>query len=326
MTVGPRTVLVTGGAGYIGSHMAHTLVAAGDSVVIVDDLRLGHRESVPKGATLIEADVGDVKTMVDVLRVHPADAVMHFASYIQVGESVKDPQKYYENNLGAGLRLLDACVAAKVPAFILSSTAAVYGEPVRTPIDEDHPTAPVNPYGATKLALEGALAAYGAAYGLRHAALRYFNAAGAAFGLSERHDPETHLIPLAIDAAMGTRPPLTVFGEDWPTPDGTCIRDYVHVLDLCDAHSRALDRVTRRGESGVLNLGSGDGASVRAVIDAVGRAVGKPVPYTVGPRRAGDPAVLVASSAKAQAVLGWKPTRGLEEIVTDAVASRRASP
>lgn len=318
------TVLVTGGAGYIGAHMAHTLVAAGERVVIVDDLRLGHRESVPKGATLIEADVGDANAMADVLRAHPADAVMHFASYIQVGESVKLPQKYYENNLGAGLRLLDACVAAKVPAFILSSTAAVYGEPIRTPIDEDHPTAPVNPYGATKLALEGALAAYGAAYGLRFAALRYFNAAGAAFGLRERHDPETHLIPLAIDAAMGTRPPLTVFGEDWPTPDGTCIRDYVHVLDLCDAHRRALDHVTGRGESGAFNLGSGDGASVRAVIDAVGRAAGKPVPYTVGPRRAGDPAVLVASSAKAQSVLGWKPTRGLEEIVADAVASRRS--
>ncbi|CAN5467829.1 UDP-glucose 4-epimerase GalE [soil metagenome] len=318
------TILVTGGAGYIGAHMAHALVRAGERVVVVDDLRRGHRASVPAEAIFAAADIADRGAITEVLRAHAVTAVMHFAAYAQVGESVKDPRSYYANNFVSALALIDACIDARVSAFVLSSTAAVYGEPIRTPIDEDHPTKPVNPYGATKLALEGVLEAYGVAHGLRWAALRYFNAAGAAFGLREHHDPETHLIPLAIDAALGTRPGLTVFGEDWPTPDGTCIRDYVHVLDLCDAHRLALTHITREGSaaSGAFNLGSGEGASVRAVIDAVGRAAGKPVPFTVGPRRAGDPAVLVASSAKARAVLGWNPSRGLTDIVRDALASR----
>ncbi len=316
--------LVTGGAGYIGAHMAHALIAAGERVIVVDDLRAGHRGAVPPKATFVAADIGDAAAMGALLREHGVARVLHFAGDIQVGESVHKPRKYYANNLVAGLHLLDACVDAGVGTFVLSSTAAVYGEPIRTPIDEEHPKAPVNPYGATKLALEGALAAYGVAHGLKWAALRYFNAAGAGFGLREAHDPETHLIPLAIDAALGRRPALTVFGEDWPTADGTCIRDYVHVLDLCEAHRLALGHVEGGGASGAFNLGSGDGASVRAVIDAVGAACGKVVPFTVGPRRAGDPAVLVASSAKARAVLGWNPSRGLAAIVADAVASRRS--
>jgi UDP-glucose-4-epimerase GalE len=302
--------------------MAHALVSTGEQVVVVDDLRAGHREAVPSGATFIAADVGDAAAMSLLLREQGIARVLHFAGDIQVGESVHAPRKYYANNFVAALRLLEACVDAGVGTFVFSSTAAVYGEPIRTPIDEEHPKAPVNPYGATKLALEGALAAYGTAYGLKWAALRYFNAAGAGFSLRERHDPETHLIPLAIDAALGRRPSLTVFGDDWPTPDGTCIRDYVHVLDLCEAHRLALTHVERGGASAAFNLGSGDGSSVRAVIDAVGAACGKPVPFTVGPRRAGDPAVLVASSTKARAILGWNPTRGLPAIVADAVASR----
>jgi len=321
-------LLVTGGAGYIGSHMVHVLVAAGHHVVVIDDLSAGHREAVSPKATLVQADVRDRDAVGRALREHAVDAVLHFASRIQVGESVTNPRRYYRDNLVAAVDLLDTVLDAGVRHFILSSTAAVYGDPIRTPIDEAHPTQPVNPYGATKLAVERMLADYERAYGLSWAAPRYFNASGAApsLGLGERHEPETHLIPLVVGAALGKRPPLTVFGTDYPTPDGTCVRDYVHVLDLADAHLLALEHLRAGRPGGAFNLGSGSGHSVREVIAAVEKRTGKTVPVTFGARRAGDPAVLVASSARAERELGWKKTRSsLEHIVDDAVAFEMAA-
>lgn len=308
-------IVVTGGAGYIGSHTAAFLVELGHHVVVVDDLSGGFADAVPKGAALVTAKVS-APEMRDACK--GADAVVHFAGRIQVGESVIDPRKYWHDNFVESLAALDAATNAKVPAFVFSSTAAVYGTPRSTPIPEDHPTEPINPYGETKLAFERALADYGRAYGLKWAALRYFNAAGTFGGLRERHAPETHLIPLTIAATTGG-PPLSLFGSDWPTPDGTCIRDYVHVRDLAAAHLAALEHLGKGGESGVLNLGSGKGATVREVIAEVERATGRSVPIIASPRREGDPAVLVASIDKARRVLGWAPTLGLAEIVASAI-------
>jgi UDP-glucose 4-epimerase len=308
-------VVVTGGAGYIGSHTAALLVELGHHVVVVDDLSGGFEDAVPKGAELVTAKVS-APAMRDACK--GADAVLHFAGRIQVGESVTDPRKYWNDNLVESLAALDAATGANVSTFVFSSTAAVYGTPRATPIEEDHPTEPINPYGETKLAFERALAAYGRAYGSRWAALRYFNAAGTFGGLRERHAPETHLIPLAIAAAMGGAP-LRLFGTDWPTSDGTCIRDYVHVRDLAAAHVAALGHLAKGGESGVINLGSGRGATVREVIAQVEFATGRAVPIIASPRRDGDPAVLVASIDKARRVLGWAPTLGLAEIVASAI-------
>jgi len=308
-------VVVTGGAGYIGSHTAALLVELGHVVIVVDDLSGGFADAVPKGATLVTAKVS-APAMRDACE--GADAVVHFAGRIQVGESVIDPKKYWHDNFVESLAALDAAMGAKVPAFVFSSTAAVYGTPRTTPIPEDHPTEPINPYGETKLAFEHALAGYGRAYGLKWAALRYFNAAGTFGGLRERHVPETHLIPLTIAATKGGAP-LKLFGSDWPTPDGTCIRDYVHVRDLAAAHVAALEHLGKGGESGVFNLGSGKGATVREVIAEVERATGRAVPIIASPRREGDPAVLVASIEKARRVLGWSPTLGLAEIVASAI-------
>ncbi len=314
--------LVTGGAGYIGSHVVRSLLARGARVVVLDDLSGGHADAVPGEVAFVHANVGDRDAVARCLRDHDVQAVLHFASRIQVGESVRDPRRYYANNLVAGLALLDAVVDARITRLVLSSTAAVYGDPIRVPIDEEHPTSPMNPYGATKLALEHALAGYDVAYGLRYVALRYFNACGAAHGLAERHAPETHLIPLVLDAAMG-KGPLTVFGEDYDTPDGTCVRDYVHVQDLATAHVAALDHLAAGGASGAFNLGTGKGCSVREVIGAVERVTGRKVAVTVGPRRMGDPPVLVASPAKAHAALGWVAERaGLDDIVRDAFQAR----
>lgn len=314
-------VLVTGGAGYIGSHMVATLRRASHDVVVVDDLSSGHRECVPGDVPLVCANVADHDALVEAMRAHRAEAAFHFASRIQVGESVVDPRKYYVGNLAAGIALVEAALDAGVRAFVLSSTAAVYGDPIRVPIDEDHPTQPVNPYGETKLALERMLASYAHAYGLKYAALRYFNAAGANAdaGLGERHDPETHLIPIVLEAALGKRPHVTVFGQDYDTPDGTCIRDYVHVLDLCDAHLAAMEHIARGGESGAFNLGTGVGHSVKEVIDVARRVSGREVPVHYGARRAGDPPRLVASADRAARVLGWRAKRAsLDEIVRDA--------
>ena len=316
-------VLVTGGAGYIGSHLVRTLLREKHGVVVVDNLMSGHRDAVPDGVTFVHADVRDRELVRRAMREHAVDAVMHFASRIQVGESVRDPRLYYRDNLAAGIELLEAALDENVRAVVLSSTAAVYGDPLYVPIDEAHRTLPVNPYGATKHVLEQVLASYAAAYGMRYAALRYFNACGADEGLSERHEPETHLIPLVLDAAMGARPNLTVFGDDYPTRDGTCIRDYIHVADLADAHIAALAYLQAGGESGAFNLGTGNGYSVREVIDAVERVTGKKVPVVMGERRAGDPPELVASPAKAKQTFGWVAKRSdLEEIVRDAFRAR----
>jgi len=313
-------ILVTGGAGYIGSHMTQLLLERGHEAVVIDDLSGGHRDAVLPGATFVEASIADAKAVAGA--VAGCDAVVHFAGRIQVGESVTAPRKYFRDNLVASLALLDAVLDAGVRTFVFSSTAAVYGDPESTPIVETHPTRPVNPYGETKLAFERALASYGRAYGLGWAALRYFNAAGTHGGLRERHDPETHLIPLAIAAAKGSGPPLRLFGTDWPTPDGTCIRDYVHVRDLALAHLAVIERMRSGGGGenvGSVNLGTGRGASVREVIAAVEAAVGQEVPVIDSPRRAGDPAVLVASADRAKSLLGWSAQASLYDIVRSAV-------
>ena len=320
-----RAVLVTGGAGYIGSHMVRVLLDAGHQVVVLDDLSSGHAETIPPGVTFVKGDIRSRDLVTALLRDHEVSAVFHFASRIQVGESVRDPRLYWRDNLAASIELLESVLDAKVSRFVLSSTAAVYGDPIRVPIDEDHPTVPVNPYGATKLALEHVLASYSRAYGLKYAALRYFNASGAdvATGLGERHDPETHLIPLVLDAALGRRA-LTVFGEDYATDDGTCVRDYVHVNDLADAHLAALAYLDGGGESGAFNLGTGHGHSVRQVIACAEKITGRSVAVTIGPRREGDPPVLVASPERAKKVLGWAPKRAsLHDIVSDAWQSHR---
>jgi UDP-glucose 4-epimerase len=307
--------------------MVRALLRDGHRVVVVDDLSAGHADALPPDVDFVCADIRARDAVAGVLETRSIEAIFHFASRIQVGESVTHPRLHYRGNLGAALELLERALDARVPYFILSSTAAVYGSPARAPIEEDHSTEPVNPYGETKLAVEKMLASYGVAYGLSYAALRYFNAAGAEPGLAERHDPETHLIPLVLDVALGRRPHLTVFGHDYPTPDGTCVRDYIHVADLVDAHLKALAHLTRGGSSGAFNLGSGRGHSVREVIDAARRITGREIPVVLGARREGDPPVLVASAERARRVLGWEATRSsLERIVEDAWRARQASP
>lgn len=301
-------VLVSGGAGYIGSHMVKLLLENDIDVVTVDDLSSGHRAAVA-GGEFVQGDVGDRACMDAVFRRWPIDAVMHFASFIQVGESVSDPAKYYRNNLVGTLALLDSALAAGVKRFVFSSSAAVFGEPKYTPINEEHPTQPLSPYGFSKLALERVLADYESAYGLRSISLRYFNAAGAdpEGARGEAHDPETHLIPLILQAASGRRGSVKIYGDDYPTADGTCVRDYVHVVDLCDAHLLALEYLRRTNRSDAFNLGNSRGYSVKEVIGAVERVVGRSVPVERHDRRAGDPAILVADSTRAKAELGWRP-------------------
>lgn len=309
-------VLVTGGAGYVGSHAVKALAATGHDVVIYDDLSAGHREAVAslagafpyRAITLVVGDIGDTARVASTLRESGARAVMHFAAKLSVGGSVRDPFLYYRVNVGGTLSVLEAMAGAGVKQFVLSSTCATFGEPTTPALDESHPQRPINPYGETKLALERALPHLERAVGLRWVALRYFNAAGADPDglLGEDHEPEEHLIPRALAAARGG-PPLTVFGDDYPTPDGTCIRDYVHVTDLAAAHLGALDRLESGGASGSYNLGNGDGMSVREVLQTVGEVTGRPVPHTIGPRRDGDPARLVGASARAKAELGWTP-------------------
>jgi UDP-glucose 4-epimerase len=314
-------VLVTGGAGYIGSHMVARLRAARHEVLVVDDLSSGHREAVPSDVAFVQVDVADRLRVAGLLASERVEAILHFASRIQVGESVRDPRLHYRGNLGAAISLLESALDARVGIFILSSTAAVYGDPIRLPIDEDHPTQPVNPYGETKLAIERMLASYARAYGIRYAALRYFNAAGAdvAKGLGERHRPETHLIPIVLEAALGQRDRVEVFGTDYDTPDGTCIRDYIHVVDLCEAHLAALEYLKAGGDSGAFNLGTGRGHSVEDVIAVARRVTQRTIPVAYGPRRLGDPPRLVASASWAERAFGWRAERPtLDEIVTDA--------
>ena len=304
----PLKVLVVGGAGYIGSHMVQVLLDEGHEAITLDSLETGHRDAVP-GGEFVQADIGDRAALDSVFGAHRIDAVMHFASYIQVGESIKAPGKYYRNNLGSTLVLLDAMVEAGVGRFIFSSTAAIFGEPEYLPIDESHPQRPINPYGASKQMVERALQDYGLAHGMRAVCLRYFNAAGADPNglLGERHDPETHLIPLLLQAAAGRRDHVSIYGRDYDTPDGTCIRDYIHVLDLCDAHLLALKHLQGAGASAAFNLGSGNGFSVLDVIRAVQEVTGRTLKVEDAPRRAGDAARLIADSRLIREQLRWSP-------------------
>ena len=313
-------VLVTGGAGYIGSVVTETLLARGHDVVVLDNLARGHPDAVPATVPFVHADLHDGAAVRDALARHRIEGVVHMAADSQVGESMADPAKYYRNNVGGGLALLEAMRERDVRCLVLSSTAATYGEPVKQPIEESDPTAPTNPYGETKLALEQAMKWYGRAYGLRFVSLRYFNAAGATERCGERHDPETHLIPLVLQAAAGQRPHVTIFGDDYATKDGTCVRDYVHVADLAEAHVLALDLLARGGGPDIYNLGCvGEGYTVREVVDVAARVTGRPVPVQVGPRRPGDPAVLVAASDRIRRDLGWQPRlQDLGEIVASA--------
>jgi UDP-glucose-4-epimerase GalE len=312
-------VLVTGGAGFIGSHSVKALRRAGYDVVVFDNLSAGHR-SATLGAPLILGDIRDVDAVRRALRESGAEAVMHFAARLVVSESVHDPAGYYLNNVTGTLATLEAMAAEGCRCFVFSSTCAVYGEPTSVPLTESHLTVPVSPYGQTKLAVEQALPHFERAYGIRSIRLRYFNAAGADpdGDLGEDHDPEIHLIPRALDAAQGGSP-FELFGEDYPTPDGTCIRDYVHVTDLADAHVRALSRLLEGGASSTYNLGAEQPSSVREVLAAVERVTGHRVPFVSAARRPGDPAALYASSARIRAELGWVPLRvSLETIVADA--------
>ncbi|MEV0905885.1 UDP-glucose 4-epimerase GalE [Streptomyces hokutonensis] len=308
--------LVTGGAGYVGSVVAQHLLEAGHEVTVLDNLSTGFREGVPAGASFIEGDIRDAAKWLD----SSYDAVLHFAAFSQVGESVVKPEKYWENNVGGSMALLAAMREAGVRKLVFSSTAATYGEPEEVPIVETARTSPTNPYGASKLSVDFMITSEAAAHGLGAVSLRYFNVAGAYGSCGERHDPESHLIPLVLQVAQGKREAISVYGDDYPTPDGTCVRDYIHVADLADAHLLAL-KATTPGEHLICNLGNGEGFSVRQVIETVRQVTGHPIPEVVAPRRGGDPASLVASATRAKERLGWNPTRAdLAGIVADAWA------
>ena len=309
-------LVVTGGAGYVGSVCTKVLVDAGHDVTVVDNFSTGNRDAVVPGVNLVEGDINDV--IDEVLAAGNVDGVLHFAARSLVGESVEKPDEYWRDNFEASLKLLNSMREHGVNSLVFSSTAATYGEPERVPITEDMPTAPTNPYGATKLAIDYAITSYATAYGLGATSLRYFNVAGAYGGYGENHATETHLIPLVLQVAQGKREKIFIYGDDWPTADGTCVRDYIHIRDLADAHMLAL-KTNSPGSHRIFNLGSGDGYSVKEVIEACRRVTGHPIPAEVAPRRAGDPATLIASSARAKEKLGWSPTRtDLDTIVADA--------
>jgi UDP-glucose 4-epimerase len=313
-------ILVVGGAGYIGSHMVLDLLRAGYPVVTLDNLSRGHRELVP-GGEFVAGDMGNPEDLRQVFADYPIKAVMHFAAHSLVGESVEQPLVYYRNNVANTITLLEEMDTAGIRHFIFSSTAAVYGEPVKTPIAEDHPCAPTNPYGATKLAVERLLADVSAANGMTWSILRYFNAAGAdkSGKVGERHQPETHLIPLVLQVATGERESIKIFGEDYPTPDGTCLRDYVHVSDLAQAHLLALEHLLQGGANTTYNLGNSTGYSVRQIIDTAREITGHDIPAQVEGRRPGDPAVLIADSGKIRRELGWQPAwEDVSEIIRSA--------
>ena len=311
-------VVVTGGAGYIGSIVTEALLESGHDVLVLDNLCKGHRDSVHVGAAFVELDLREQHRLSKILANFETEAVIHMAAFSLVGESVKTPGKYYDNNLGAGVSLLEAMRSARVSKLVFSSTAAVYGEPLKQPIDETDPTLPTNPYGETKLAFERALHWYARAHDLRSVSLRYFNAAGASVMNGERHDPETHLIPLVLQTAAGRLPHVTIFGTDYPTRDGTCVRDYVHVEDLAQAHVQALTLLGEAGTCRAYNLGCGDGYTVKEIIGTATRVTGRDIPIVTAARRAGDPATLVASSAGIARDLGWSPRQSLTAIIASA--------
>ncbi|MFB6626821.1 MULTISPECIES: UDP-glucose 4-epimerase GalE [unclassified Streptomyces] len=315
-----RKYLVTGGAGYVGGVVAAHLLERGHRVTVLDDLSTGFAEAVPAGAEFVEGRVQDAARWLDA----SYDGVLHFAAFSQVGESVAKPEKYWENNVGGTMALLAAMRSAGVRRLVFSSTAATYGEPETVPITETAPTAPTSPYGASKLAVDHMIGGECTAHGLAAVSLRYFNVAGAYGSLGERHAPESHLVPLVLQVALGAREAISVYGDDYPTPDGTCVRDYIHVADLAEAHLLALDAMTA-GEHLVCNLGNGNGFSVREVVETVRKVTGHPIPEITAPRRAGDPAVLVASAEAARERLGWTPSRpDLADVVADAWAFARA--
>jgi UDP-glucose 4-epimerase len=314
-------ILVTGGAGYIGSVMTDVLIEQGHEVTVFDNLSRGHRDAVSPQAVFVHGDLADTAFVFATLKEHRIDAVIHVAGDALVAESMTDPGRYYRTNLVAGLSLLEAMRDAGVKPVVFSSTCAVYGNPERTPLDEGVSTRPINPYGESKLAFERALWWFHAAHGLKVVALRYFNAAGASLRSGERHDPETHLIPIVLDAAAGTRAQVTVFGDDYPTRDGTCVRDYIHVLDLAEAHTLALAFLARsEPRMEIFNLGcGGDGHTIREVIECARRVTGREIPVVIGPRRPGDPPVLVASSVKATRDLGWRPRHQRLDVIIESV-------
>lgn len=319
------SVLVAGGAGYIGSVTAAELLATGHEVVVYDNLDRGHRSAVPRGATFVEAELADTETLTQTLRDHRVDAIMFFAAHSLVPESMEHPELYYENNVVVGKRVLDAMLAAGVNFIIFSSTCATFGEPETIPIHEDVPQRPTNPYGETKLAFERMLAWYHQIHGINHSILRYFNAAGAAHGLGEDHRPETHLVPIVLQVALGKRESIAVYGDDYPTPDGSCIRDYIHIVDLARAHILAMEK--KRDAATHYNLGNGTGYSVREVIDTARSVTGHPIPEVVAPRRPGDPPRLIGASAKVKRELGWQPQfPDLHSIIASAWEWHRAHP
>ncbi|HEY1798134.1 MAG TPA: UDP-glucose 4-epimerase GalE [Stellaceae bacterium] len=323
-----HSILVTGGAGYVGSHACKVLAKAGYTPVVFDNLLRGHREAVRWGPLVI-GELSDRSALVAAMRQHSVTAVMHFAAFAYVGESVADPELYYRNNVMGTLNLLAAMREAGIGSIVFSSTCAVYGEPDEIPMRETLPLAPVNPYGETKLAIERALRWYSGAYGIRYAALRYFNAAGAdpEGEIGEAHDPETHVIPLAIRAALGQAGPIGVFGTDYPTADGSAVRDYIHVTDLADAHVRAFQYLEKGGDSAAINLGTGSGSSVLELIASIERVSGRKVPHNRGPRRAGDPPALIADPSLAAKLLGWRATHSdMDTIVRTALAWHERHP
>ncbi len=300
-------ILVTGGAGYIGSVVVEDLREKGVDVVVLDNLSRGHRAAVAPEVEFYEGDIGDIDLVRRICTENGIDATMHFSAFAYVGESVEKPAIYYHNNTVQTIRLLDELIACGVKQFVFSSTCATYGEPQYVPIDEKHPQKPANPYGLSKFFVEQVMKDYDEAYGLKFVALRYFNACGATDSHGEHHDPETHLIPLILEAAAGKRPDISVFGDDYPTPDGTAIRDYIHVLDLSQAHLLALKHLQNGGSSEFVNLGNGTGFSVLEVIEAARKVTARPIKSVIRPRRAGDPSRLIANSAKAKEILGWNP-------------------
>jgi UDP-glucose 4-epimerase len=320
-------ILITGGAGYIGSVAASVLHGQHEPIVVLDNLSRGHREAVSRDIPFYQGDIGDRELVGSIVREHQIDACMHFAALAYVGESVAEPSRYFENNVVAGISLLNALLENGVRHFVFSSTCATYGEPASIPISESAAQQPVNPYGWSKLIIERALASYDSAYGFRFVALRYFNAAGASRDLGEHHEPETHLIPNVLAAAAGRAAQVEIYGTDYPTVDGTAVRDYIHIEDLADAHVLALRHLRAGGESDFINLGNGQGFSVLEVVDAARRVTGRPITVVDQPRRAGDPPVLVAQAERAAQVLGWQPKRpGLEDIIGSAWTWRLSHP